>query len=221
MQLFLRRINEKRGALILLFSGVGLPLWLFGALAEDVVEKEPMWFDARVLEFVHQWTSAALDSFMLATTTSGSALVLVPFNLFVFAVLYVRKRHDEALFWIASVTGAALMNAACKVAFARVRPALWITRVHETTYSFPSGHAMQSMAVATALLILGWRTRWRALMLALAALWVGLVGLSRVYFGVHYPSDILAGWTASLAWVSGLNLLLKFHQRRYDHSHPT
>jgi undecaprenyl-diphosphatase len=111
------------------------------------------------------------------------------------------------------VGGAALINFLAKQAFGRVRPELWISRVQETTYSFPSGHAMSTMAVAAALTFLLWKTRWKWLMLAGGAAFVLMVGLSRVYWGVHYPSDILAGWAASIAWVAGVKMI-------FDHKWP-
>jgi undecaprenyl-diphosphatase len=74
--------------------------------------------------------------------------------------------------------------------------------------SFPSGHAMASMALAVALIVLLWPTRWRYPMLLGGIFFTIMVGLSRIYLGVHYPSDVLAGWVASLAWVMGLSRVL-------------
>ena len=66
---------------------------------------------------------------------------------------------------------------------------------------------MGSMAVVAALVTLTWGTRWRWAVVAFGALFVALVGLSRLYLGVHYPSDVLTGWLASLAWVGGCALI--------------
>jgi membrane-associated phospholipid phosphatase len=71
---------------------------------------------------------------------------------------------------------------------------------------------MSTMAVVAALTFLLWKTRWRWIALALGAVFVLMVSLSRVYWGVHYPSDILAGWAASLAWVAGVRMM--FDRRR-------
>ena len=90
--------------------------------------------------------------------------------------------------------GSALLNLAAKQAFARDRPSLWESIAPEHNYSFPSGHAMGSMTLAVALVLLAWNTRWRWPVVAAMAVFVPMVGLSRVYLGVHYPSDILAGW---------------------------
>jgi undecaprenyl-diphosphatase len=146
---------------------------------------------------------------MVFFTKAGSALVLVPFNVIVLIILLWRRNRPAATFWALAVSGAALLNLLAKHAFARTRPDLWISILSETSFSFPSGHAMQSMAVAAALTLLAWPTHWRWRTLVLGTCFVFLVGMSRVYLGVHYPSDILGGWSASLGWVVGLSILFK------------
>lgn len=190
--------------LLVLFFGVVGPLVVFGHLAEDVLEKEVFSFDRPVLMFMHSHATQVLDMVMVFITRVGSSLVLVPLNILVFSLLIYRKRRRDALFWALAVVGATVLNFIAKHAFARIRPDLWTSISPELTYSFPSGHAMNSMAVMTALVVLAWDTRWRNLMMAAGACFILLVGLSRIYLGVHYPSDILAGWAASFAWVVGL-----------------
>jgi membrane-associated phospholipid phosphatase len=85
---------------------------------------------------------------------------------------------------------------------------LWSANCTRTTYSFPSGHAMGSATLGMALSILCWPTRWRGPVTVLSLVFVVLVGISRVYLGVHYPSDILAGWSAAIAWVFGMYVLV-------------
>jgi undecaprenyl-diphosphatase len=122
----------------------------------------------------------------------------------------------QAAFWVLAVGGTALLNMLAKHVFARVRPDFWVSLLPETTFSFPSGHAMHSMAVVAALVALTWHSRWRWLVALIGVCFVFLVGLSRIYLGVHFPSDILAGWTASLTWVIGLSFLFRdvWQQRR-------
>lgn len=199
--------------LSMLFVGVLLPLSLFGMAAEDVVEKEAFPFDGPIQMFVHGRATPLFDTLMYFFTTAGSARVLVPLVVVVFGLLMRRGKRAPATFWAVSVGGAALINFLAKQAFGRVRPDLWISRVQETTYSFPSGHAMSTMAAAAALTFLLWKTPWKWLMLAGGAVFVFMVGLSRVYWGVHYPSDILAGWAASIGWVAGVRMM-------FDHKWP-
>lgn len=116
-----------------------------------------------------------------------------------------RKQYRYASFFGLAVGGAAL-NLLAKAILGRPRPAFWASLAPETTYSFPSGHAMGSAAVVLALGLLLTRGRWRVWLPG--ALFVLGVGFSRVYLGVHYPSDVLSGWIAALGWVTGVYVLL-------------
>ena len=122
--------------------------------------------------------------------------------------LALTRRMREGLFAGIALGGSALLNLGAKQLFARARPALWESIAPEATYSFPSGHAMGSMTLAAVLVLLSWHTRWRWWVAMPMAAFVLLVGLSRVYLGVHYPSDILAGWAAAIAWVVASYLLV-------------
>ena len=194
--------------LLVLFAGVLIPLWIFGALAEDVIERDPFFFDVPILLFMHAQATPVLDLVMLFFSLIGYRFGVVPVDLLVLLLLAWRRRWGDALFWGLAVGGAAILNLAAKQSFERIRPQMWLSIAPETTYSFPSGHAMGSMALAAALVVLLWPTRWRWITLVVGSLFVLLVGVSRVYLGVHYPSDILAGWAASLAWVVGVSLVL-------------
>lgn len=195
---------------LVLFMCVLAPLFGFGVLAEDVVEKDLFFFDGPILQFMHQHATVLFDRIMVLSTRAGSALILVPAIVAVAAWLYRLGDRRRTWFWLLAVGGAALLNFLAKHSFMRVRPALWVSMLPEATYSFPSGHAMASMAFAAAAVCLLWhQTRRRLAALGCAGLFVLLVGMSRVYLGVHYPSDVMAGWLASLAWVTGLALMMR------------
>jgi undecaprenyl-diphosphatase len=132
----------------------------------------------------------------------------VPLDLIVLLSLAARRRFRDGMFFGIAVVGSAVLDVAAKDYFARMRPDLWVSLTPETTYSFPSGHAMASATLGTALVILCWPTRWRWPMTVASLVFVLLVGVSRVYLGVHYPSDILAGWSAAIAWVFGMYALV-------------
>lgn len=194
-----------------LFIGLLVPLYLFGSLAEDVAEHDAFLFDRTILLLAHSHASPVLDAIMVFFTRIGSSFVLVPVDVLILFILIRQGRRAASAFWIIAIVGTVLLNLFAKHAFARTRPDLWISILPETTFSFPSGHAMNSMAMAATLALLAWRTRWRWQAVTLLSLFVSMVGLSRVYLGVHYPSDILAGWTAAIAWVVGLNIVFKKH----------
>lgn len=204
----LSRLRAHRMQLLILFAGVCIPLALFGYLAEDVLEHEPFFFDQPILLFMHHLASPAMDTSMLFVTHVGYLYGVIPIDILVAIILGRLRLWHDLSFWIVAVGGAGLLNIIAKLIFQRPRPDLWISIAPEATFSFPSGHAMGSMALVTALVVLLWSTRWKWPTLIVGSIFVVLVGISRVYLGVHYPSDILAGWATSLAWVLGVRVIL-------------
>ena len=200
--------------LVLAFAGVVLPLWGFAELADEVREGEPFAFDEPLLHGLYGLSSPALDRFMLLGSELGYAWGVIPVDIVLAVALLATKRLRRGLFFVLAVGGSALLNLATKALFQRERPALWDSIAPETTFSFPSGHAMGSMTLAAALVVLLWPTRLRWPMLVAGVLFAVWVGSSRVYLGVHYPSDILAGWGAAAAWVCAMVLLVRPHRRR-------
>ncbi|MEO6155271.1 MAG: phosphatase PAP2 family protein [Thermomonas sp.] len=207
---FLRRRWRR---LLLVFVGVLLPLWGFGELAEDLHAGEVFFFDPPLLEFAHTLARAGWDTFFVRMSAIGYLYGVVPLDIVLVLALALRRRLSEGLFAGMAIIGSALLNLGTKQLFARARPTLWESIAPESSFSFPSGHAMGSMTLACVLVLLAWHTRWRWPVLAVTSVFVALVGLSRIYLGVHYPSDILAGWAAALVWTVGMYALV-FIQRR-------
>jgi membrane-associated phospholipid phosphatase len=201
---FLRRRLLR---LSLLFVGLLLPLWGFAELADEVREREPFPFDEPILRFAHALAGDGLDRVSVFFSAVGYRYGVVPFDIALILALAWRRRMREGLFAGIAIVGSALLNLSTKQFFARDRPSLWASIAPETTFSFPSGHAMGSATLAWVLLLLAWRTRWRWPVAASAMAFAVMVAFSRVYLGVHYPSDILAGWTAASIWVVSIYLL--------------
>jgi undecaprenyl-diphosphatase len=191
----------------LVFLGVFLPLLLFGHLAEEVWDGGGFGWDQSLLLFFHDNASPALDDVMLVFTRLGGWIAVPIVTVGTAVFLLLRGRRGDAIFLGLSVGGAMLINVILKHVFGRARPALWESIAPESSFSFPSGHAMASMSLAAALVVILWPSRWRWLALAIGAVYVAGVGVSRVYLGVHYPSDIVAGWCGALAWVLGLHVV--------------
>jgi undecaprenyl-diphosphatase len=202
---FLRRHGWR---LALLFAGVLLPLWAFAELADEIREAEAFAFDQPILLAANAMARTGFDRLFLFFSAVGYEYGVVPVDIALVLALALRRFHRESVFAAVAFAGSALLNLAGKAAFARERPSLWESIAPETNFSFPSGHAMGSMTLALALVLLAWPTRWRWPVLAAMAAFVPMVGLSRVYLGVHWPSDILAGWAAASAWVVGVYLLV-------------
>jgi len=187
-------------------------LFTFGKLAEDVWGHEAFAWDAPILLNIHKTSSPLLDKIMLLLTYLGGASSMASLAGLVLAGLLYFRRWVQGTFFALAVGGAALLNPLLKQIFHRARPDLWPQLRPERDYSFPSGHAMGSMAVVAGLVILAWPTRWRWWVLGLGALFVLGVGASRLYLGVHFPSDVLAGWVAALTWVGGVALTFSIYQ---------
>lgn len=205
------RLHGRR--LLLVFVGVLLPLLGFGVLAEELREGEAFFFDQPMLDLAHALARDGRDVFFVRISELGYLYGVIPADILLMVVLGLRRHLREGIFAGVSIIGSALLNMGAKQVFARQRPTLWESIAPETTFSFPSGHAMGTMTLAAVLILLAWRTRWRWPVMVLMGGFAGLVGLSRIYLGVHYPSDILAGWTAALAWAVGTYSVV-FHRRR-------
>lgn len=222
-----RFLRAHGGWLLLVFAGVLAPLWGFGALVETLREGEVFPFDVPLLQAMHAVASAPLNRLFVLFSALGYAWGVAPADVILLLWLILRRHRREALFAMLSIVGSMLLNLAAKHSFARLRPDLWASIRPETSYSFPSAHAMGSMTLATVLVLLCWnlRTPWawglRWPVTILAAAFVLMIGLSRIYLGVHYPSDILAGWAAASAWVVGMySLVFRGSLRPWQQGEP-
>lgn len=200
--------------LLLAFAGLLLPLWAFGELADEVREAEVFPFDKPILQFAQSVARDGFDGTFLLFSRLGYAWGVVPLDASVVLVLAAMRKLREGLFAGIAIIGSALLNLGAKQLFARQRPTLWDSIAPENTFSFPSGHAMGSITLAMVLVLLAWHSRWRWWVAVPMAAFTLMVGLSRVYLGVHYPSDILAGWAVAIAWTVGAYLLVFPHGQR-------
>lgn len=160
---------------------------------EDVLAKDSGPVDTTVLWFVRDHVPAALTAFFAVITRSGSVTFLLPATVIAVVGLLVARRRFEALLMGSSMITATLVVYTTKAIVGRVRPALWETQWYSGS-SFPSGHTLSTAAFATAgaLCLARVWPRCAGAATAAALLWTGLVGLSRLVLGVHWPSDVLA-----------------------------
>lgn len=194
--------NKNRLIKVLVLSVIFcLSLLIFVELAEDIIAKEPIGFDLPIQEIIFSWRSPWLTTVTRFITNLGSALFVISFVAISSLILLWRRYWLRAGFLIASVGIAGVMNLILKGIFQRQRPDVLMALVEESSHSFPSGHAMSSMALAATIALLCWNTKWRWPALIGASIYTFLVGLSRIYLGVHYASDVVAGWSAGLIWV--------------------
>ncbi|ADV67026.1 phosphatase PAP2 family protein [Deinococcus maricopensis] len=198
-------------ALLALAAGLVLPLLGFAAIAEDVYEKEPFDFEEPLMLAIHRSSSDGLNHVAGAMSIFGSLKGMLPVTLLLTVLLY-RVRARLGYFALLTLGGVALINTLLKQIFDRPRPALWTPFMPEPDFSFPSGHAMFASALASMLVAVLWPTRWRLPALLLGVFYVLLMMWSRVYIGVHYPTDVTGGALFSVAWVFGLSQILGIHR---------
>jgi membrane-associated phospholipid phosphatase len=195
-----------------------LPTLIFLGLAERIRGNTPFYGDVGILQAIHMTATPWLDRTAIAITTLGSAPVVIVGVLIAVGTLAYYRRLRPALFLLFSAAGTAAVNVLFKLIFHRQRPSLWQHLVNEGSYSFPSGHAMISSALALSVILLLWNTRYRWQAVAAGSAYAVLIGLSRLYLGVHYPSDVLAGWCVSLLWVVTLHQAFAYFGRRGQHT---
>ena len=217
---------------IALLGIVAAGLWAFIEIAEEVGEGETREFDERVLLGLRssadpadpigpRWFEEMARDF---TALGGVGVLALITAATVGYLLLVRKRH-AALFVLAAIAGGLLLSSLAKAGFDRPRPDLVAHLAQVYTASFPSGHSMLSAATYLTLgaLLARLHREWalRVFFMLTAVLLTVLVGLSRVYLGVHWPTDVLAGWAAGAAWASFCWLLALRFQKRGDVEPPS
>jgi membrane-associated phospholipid phosphatase len=214
MQKIFNFISEHKIAVLAVFFGLFSALLIgFSQLADEVHEGETLWLDNIILLTINATSNDFMNAFFVIITQLGGVLGVITLTAGLLTLLLLRHRYIDAFVVTATVGGASLLNLILKFLFERTRPDLWQQLIVETSYSFPSGHAMGSAALALAVMYIcrNGRLRWPAIILG--CLYILIIGLSRLYLGVHYPTDVLAGWLVSAAWFCAVILVL--HGRRF------
>jgi undecaprenyl-diphosphatase len=178
-------------------------LIVLGSIAEDVRAQEVFALDAWATPFLHGIASPGLDALMTALTDIGSILVIPPAFVIAVAWLLWKRRTGGALFLGVASGGSLLLQGTMKLFFARPRPQLPWARVLPD-YSFPSGHTMNAVIFYSALALVLWSLFGRRvglIALAIAAALALGVGVSRIYLGYHYLTDVIGGLLAGIAWL--------------------
>ena len=181
--------------------------FIFSHIAKDVVTlDETTTLDLHLSQWFHSHATWWLTQFMLLLTHLHSTLGILGLSVLL-AIYWVRIKAWDWLITLAlTVPVGMLLNVLLKTIFQRTRPAFDTQILTLDSYSFPSGHAAAATlfygVLAAWLICTTSSWRWRVLIATLASLLVALVGLSRIYLGVHYLSDVLAAVAASSGWLT-------------------
>jgi undecaprenyl-diphosphatase len=203
----------RSGPSAALLLTVGAPAAVFAVVGALVVAGGTRAWDLSVLRLAARHQAQVAVDLAMGVTTLGALPVVLALLAAVLAVLLRRHRWRQAGF----VLAASLLALACgglgKIAFERPRPRVFSSG-HDwsfltgsgSSWSFPSGHATAITGLAAALVVVLWPTRWRWPALVAALLVCAGVGVTRVYLGAHYPTDVIAGWALAMAAVGATRL---------------
>jgi len=187
--------------LILAIVSAAVFVWL----ADEVFEGSTKLFDDSIRNWLHQAATPALTQLMILFSFTGSFSWLLPLGVLVFLIfLYLRRKRALILFLL-TMAGEQILEPTLKYFFHRARPEAFFDYPLPASYSFPSGHAFAALCFYG---ILAWlitarleNTLLRSVIWIFTVLLIFSIGLSRVYLGVHYPSDVIAGYLAAIIWV--------------------
>lgn len=197
-------VKTKPNILVLIISvlGVGGFAWMAWLVSYEKVAN----FDKVIITFVQGFETLWLTRVMTFFTYIGDKIQVIIISVVVAIVLWLMVRFRRGLFlFIGASLGSVILNEVLKVVFARERPMLY--RLADATgYSFPSGHAMAALTLYGVLTYLIWShvssAVGRGIILLLSIAIILTIGISRIYLGVHYPSDIVAGYLLSGGWLA-------------------
>jgi undecaprenyl-diphosphatase len=226
----LRRFRLLYTAAILVVAGV----WAFAEIAEDYPEGRYRAFDELVLRTLRSPANPAVPrgpawvkEMVRDVSALGSGFVLTVVVVLTSSILFLRQAARAALAIVLASLGGMLLSTFLKSFADRPRPILVPHLVEVSTTSFPSGHSLLSAAIyliVAGILTRGAGTALKVLAFGLAGMLTAVVGFSRVYLGVHFPSDVLAGWTAGITWsFFCLSVVSRFHagdSRRRERGRP-
>jgi undecaprenyl-diphosphatase len=199
-------------------------LWLFLEIASVVSEGDSQQFDESVLRMLRaadgiqpigpRWLVPVAHDL----TALGSPSVIALLSVGVVGFLALRRKWGALCLVAASISGGALLNNVLKHSFDRTRPDASLRLAEVDSFSFPSGHTMLAAITYFTLGALLARTtgdrRVKCYFLAIAALLVFIVGVTRIFLGVHFPTDVLAGWCSGIAWALLCSLIARWLQRK-------
>ena len=206
----MHNLRSNRHNLINSFRRQGV--WLIGYLlilsivawlCTEVWEKEAFSLDRSLLLWIHQFANPQLDGAMLFITALGDPGMVITVFISTVVWLGMKRRYSDGIRFLIICAGGILINQVMKLFFAKPRPELWTRLISEHSFSFPSGHAVGSIVVYgfIAYILAKELPVYRRYLYAIASILTIAIGFSRLYLGVHYPTDIIAGYGVGILWL--------------------
>jgi len=219
------RLRLREVGVLLALLAITAGAWAFIELASEVLEGDTQTFDEWVVRSMRQADdpslaigSSTLTEIARDITALGSVSVLALMTLAAAGYLLVRGQYRSMWFTIIATVSGAILSTVLKASFQRERPSIVPHLTETMTSSFPSGHSMLSamvyLTLGTLLMRLTRNRRAKMYILMIAVTLAVMVGLTRIYLGVHYPTDVMAGWAAGLTWAVLCWLVESYLQRQ-------
>jgi len=210
----LQKLASKTGTFlgglgVYLITGViiaAIATWAFGEVAEIVMGGRTQAFDESVLRWLGAHHTKLLDGAMVEITALGTGTVVIMIVAVAALFLFLTRHRYSALLLLIATFGGIALNLVLKLRFDRPRPHVFVWGTNAVSSSFPSGHAMSATIVYSTVAYLAarlYKRTWpRVVTMFIAAVVIVAISVSRLYLGVHYPSDVLAGAIIGLAWAA-------------------
>lgn len=218
---WLRHIHPRLAPLIATISIIGLAsclliLFVLAKLVEEVLERDAFTFDTTFLLWLHQFANPNLDNLMLFITNLGNPSTVVIVAGVNILLLWWRRYREEAKVFVLACSGALILNTGLKLFFSKPRPELWHRLISEKSFSFPSGHALGSIVLYgfIAYELATHYPHFAKVIYSLTVIFIAAIGISRLYLGVHWPTDIIAGYGVGFLWLMICITMLKLQRLR-------
>jgi undecaprenyl-diphosphatase len=207
------RANKTWPAVIPVSLGLAtVALFCFAWLSEEVLERGSARFDSAVRGVVHEYAAPPVTAIFRFVTNLGDWPVVLAGTLVLIFLFLYRRDHDHLGILLVTMTGAGILDGVLKLAFHRLRPDPFFG-ARPSTYSFPSGHSLISFCfygLIAGMINFQLEKRWqRALVWTVAGLLIAMIGLSRIYLGVHWPTDVVAGYAAAIIWMGAVGVMAR------------
>lgn len=215
----MKSMNKQKKILLRSFASTIIILIVFGWIAQLVSGQRIAAFDNKITDAVRSVHSDTMTFWMKGFTELGSEIFVILMIVVFAAALAVIGYRRELIFYLGVIGSSALLNLLLKVIFQRARPD--IDRIVEASgFSFPSGHSMSAFTLYGMTIYFLWKHlkyRWmRTAVILIGTVIIAMIGISRIYLGVHYPSDVIGGYLVSAAWlIMSIGLYERYLEQRW------
>ena len=219
LEFWRNKIHLRITSLIATVGTVGivsclLIIYIVAQISDEVLDKEAFAFDKVILLWVHSFANPALDRLMHTITRLNDPDIVSVIAGVALILLIWKKCYPEAKIFVVDCAGGVILSYGLKSVFGKTRPDLWQSAIKEVSFSYPSGHALGSTVLYGFLAYL-FATRFPQfawLIYLVVVLLIGVIGLSRLYLGVHWPTDIIGGYGIGFLWLTFCITMLKLQK---------